>query len=72
MGTIMKSVAVFDRVNDAYATLQTIVITEIAAGNIAVSTPVAVCGRVALSVACAAARSYIKPRLSVFAPLEPA
>jgi hypothetical protein len=43
------------------ADFEGILITEIAAGNIVAATPMAACGRVALSMACAAARSYVKP-----------
>ena len=57
-----------DRASRAVAEFEGMLIAEIVAGNVIAATPMAACGRVALSIACAAARSYVKPKLAVFAP----
>jgi hypothetical protein len=45
----------------AYATFETLLIAELAAGNMIAGTPMAACGRVAFGMACAMARSCLKP-----------
>lgn len=52
------------RANDAFAALEGMLIAEIAAGNASAGTPIAACGRVAFSLAWAAARTHILPKLA--------
>jgi hypothetical protein len=49
----------FDRANSAFVEFANLLIAEIIAGNTITGTPVAACGRVALGVACAVARSLM-------------
>ena len=55
------------RANDAFAAFEAMLITEIAAGNANAGTPMAVCGRVAFSIAWSAVRTHILPKMSGFA-----
>jgi hypothetical protein len=48
-----------DRANSAFVELENLLIAEIVAGNTISGTPAAACGRVALGVACAVARSLM-------------
>ena len=53
-----------DHASTALATFESLLIAEIAAGNTIAGTPMAACGRVAFGMACAMARSCLKPRPS--------
>jgi hypothetical protein len=48
-----------DRANSAFVEFENLLIAEIVAGNTISGTPAAACGRVALGVACAVARSLM-------------
>jgi len=48
-----------DRASDAFVEFENLLIAEIVAGNTISGTPAAACGRVALGVACAVARSLM-------------
>jgi len=54
-----------------YATFETLLLAELAAGNAIAGTPMAACGRVALGMACALARSRINPKPSSTGSLAP-
>jgi hypothetical protein len=61
-----------DHASTALATFESLLIAEIVAGNTIAGTPIAACGRVAFGMACAMARSCLKPRPSTqtqYAPL---
>ena len=62
MGAIVNNL--LDRASEAYASLEALLINEIAAGNVIASTPMAACGRVVLGVACAVTRSYLGQMVS--------
>jgi hypothetical protein len=49
----------FDRASAAFVEFENLLIAEIIAGNTITGTPAAACGRVALGIACAAARSLM-------------
>src|SRR5262245_46511235 len=55
------------RANDAFAELEAMLITEIAAGNASAGTPMAACGRVAFGIAWSAVRTHILPKISCLA-----
>jgi len=55
------------RANDAFAALEVMLITEIAAGNANAGTPMAACGRVAFGIAWAVVRTHILPKISALA-----
>lgn len=59
------------RASAAYATFETLLIAELAAGNAIAGTPMAACGRVALAMACTVARSCIGPKPSSTGSLAP-
>ena len=62
MGAIVNNL--LDRASEAYASLEALLINEIAAGNVIANTPMAACGRVVLGVACAVTRSYLRGQLA--------
>ena len=62
--------SLIERASTARAEIERLLIAEIIAGNTIVGTPMAVCGRVAFSLAYAVARSCINAR-SADASLAP-
>ena len=58
---------IFDRGRAALATVNELLIAELAAGNGIAGTPTAACGRVALGIACA----LMRQALSASSPGEP-
>jgi hypothetical protein len=51
-----------DRASSAFVEFENLLIAEIIAGNTISGTPAAACGRVALGIACAVARSLMAKR----------
>jgi len=54
-----------------YATFETLLVAELAAGNAMAGTPMAACGRVAFGMVCTLARSCIGPKASSTSSLAP-